>query len=134
MPFFLWLRFLTAQRLLMLHRRHLEAGKRDARRDAAPFPDATSDSLADEVATSGTSPTEGALRSELRAHVLEALDAMDADDRRVLALRHFEELSNLEAARELGIEPAASSKRYVRALRRLKAALEAHGGAGEGLP
>ena len=30
MPFFLWLRFLAGQRLLMLHRRHLGAQARDA--------------------------------------------------------------------------------------------------------
>ena len=38
-------------------------------------------------------------------------------------LRHFEELSNAETAAELGIAPPAASKRYVRALRRLQAAL-----------
>jgi RNA polymerase sigma-70 factor, ECF subfamily len=41
-----------------------------------------------------------------------------------LALRHFEELSNQETAAVLGIQPAAASKRYVRALERLKGALE----------
>jgi hypothetical protein len=30
MPFFLWWRFLTAQRLLILHRRHLGAQARSA--------------------------------------------------------------------------------------------------------
>ena len=131
MPLFLWLRFLTAQRLLMLHRRHLTAGKRDARRDAraAAFPDATNDSLAEHLEARGTTPTDGAARAESRARLLETLDAVDPDDRRVLVLRHFEELSNVEAARELDIEPAAASKRHVRALRRLKAALDAPPGA-----
>jgi RNA polymerase sigma-70 factor (ECF subfamily) len=129
MPFFLWLRFLTAQRLLMLHRRHLLTGKRDARRDAhgRAIPDATNDSLADQLEARGTTPTQGAARAEFRARILQTLDAVDPDDRRVLALRHFEELTNVEAARELGIEPAAASKRYVRALKRLKAALDAPG-------
>ena len=44
---------------------------------------------------------------------------MDPIDREVLALRHFEELSNADAASVLGIQPAAASKRYVRALARL---------------
>ena len=52
-----------------------------------------------------------------------ALDQLDPTDREVLALRHFEELSNLETAAVLGIQPAAASKRYVRALERLKGAL-----------
>jgi RNA polymerase sigma-70 factor (ECF subfamily) len=49
---------------------------------------------------------------------------MDPLDREVLALRHFEELSNTETAALLGIQPAAASKRYVRALARLKQILE----------
>ena len=52
-----------------------------------------------------------------------ALDRLDPIDREVLALRHFEELSNNEVAALLGIRKAAASKRYVRALERLKSAL-----------
>jgi RNA polymerase sigma-70 factor (ECF subfamily) len=50
----------------------------------------------------------------------DALEAMNETDREVLALRHFEELSNVETAAVLGIEPAAASKRYVRALEKLR--------------
>ena len=114
------------------HRRHLTAGKRDARRDAeGGFPDATNESLVEQLEAQGTTPTDGAARNEVRARLLETLDTVDPDDRRVLALRHFEELSNVEAARELGIEPAAASKRYLRALRRLKVALDERGERGE---
>ena len=45
---------------------------------------------------------------------------MDSLDREVLALRHFEELTNSEVAETLGIEQKAASIRYIRALRRLK--------------
>jgi RNA polymerase sigma-70 factor (ECF subfamily) len=44
-------------------------------------------------------------------------------DREVLVVRHFEHLSNGEAAELLGISPAAASKRYISALKRLKAIL-----------
>ena len=44
-------------------------------------------------------------------------------DREVLLLRHFEELSNKEAAAVLGIQENAASNRYVRALGRLKGLL-----------
>ena len=44
---------------------------------------------------------------------------MDAVDREVIALRHFEELSNVETATVLGIETSAASKRYLRAMKRL---------------
>ncbi|MGL4421598.1 MAG: sigma factor-like helix-turn-helix DNA-binding protein [Gemmataceae bacterium] len=48
------------------------------------------------------------------------MEGLEPLDREVLALRHFEELSNAESAQVLGILPAAASKRYVRALARLK--------------
>ena len=41
------------------------------------------------------------------------------DDREILAMRHFDELSHPEAA-ILGITPDAAMQRYARALRRLK--------------
>ena len=41
----------------------------------------------------------------------------------MLILRHFEELTNAEAAQMLGIQNSAASKRYVRAICRLKEAL-----------
>jgi RNA polymerase sigma-70 factor (ECF subfamily) len=53
----------------------------------------------------------------------QALDGMDPIDREVIALRHFEELGNDEVAQVLGLSIAAASKRYVRALLRLKAAV-----------
>ena len=45
---------------------------------------------------------------------------MDSMDREVLALCHFEELSNGEAARALGIDPGTASTRDPRALKGLK--------------
>ncbi len=56
--------------------------------------------------------------------VTERLDEMNETDREVLALRHFEELTNKETAEVLGIEPKAASIRYVRALACLKEVLK----------
>ena len=53
----------------------------------------------------------------------DALNMLDAGERQSLALRHFEQLSNSEAAQELGIKEAAASKRYIRALVRLRGIL-----------
>ena len=58
--------------------------------------------------------------AELKIRVQEALNSMDPNDREVLILRHFEELSNGETAQVLGIKPSAAVNRYVRALKRLK--------------
>jgi RNA polymerase sigma-70 factor (ECF subfamily) len=54
----------------------------------------------------------------------EALNTLEPLGREVLALRHFEELSNNETAQVLGLSKAAASNRYVRELARLKAVLD----------
>jgi RNA polymerase sigma-70 factor, ECF subfamily len=125
MPFYLWVRFLAAQRLLKLRRFHVGAKKRDARRQVAVLPsgpEATTASLVAHLVATGASPSGVAALGEMRRRLAEVLDAMDATDREVLALRHFEEMSNAEVARTLAIEPDAASKRYLRALARLKEA------------
>jgi RNA polymerase sigma-70 factor (ECF subfamily) len=80
-------------------------------------------SLAAQLLGRRTTPSQAAVRAELRARVREALNCMEALDREVLALRHFEQLSNAETAQVLGIGETAASNRYVRALKRLKKAL-----------
>jgi len=126
-PFYVWLRFIAAQRVLILHRRHIRAQGRAVGREEAlegvAGAAATSVSLAAELIGRETSPTRAAARAEMRERLAEALEAMEPIDREVLALRHFEELSNVDAARVLGLESDAASKRYVRALRRLKGIL-----------
>ena len=124
MPPFLWLRFLTIQRLMILHRKHLGADARDVGREVSlytgPAPQATSVSLAAMLMGRLTSPTRAARRAEMQLRLQEALNSMDPTDREVLTLRHFEELSNSEVAEILGIKQTAASNRYVRALKRLK--------------
>ncbi|HEX4148521.1 MAG TPA: sigma-70 family RNA polymerase sigma factor [Pirellulales bacterium] len=124
MPFIVWLRLVAGQRLVDLHRQHLGAQRRDARAEvslpAGGSPSASSAGMAAELAGHLTSPSHAAARAETRAALEAALEKLDPIDREVLALRHFEELSNRETATILGIEPSAASKRYLRALERLK--------------
>ena len=124
MPVFLWLRFLTGQRLLMVHRRHLGAKMRDAGQEVSLYrgalPQASSVSLAAQLLGRMTSPSLAAVRAEMQLKLQEALNGMDPIDREVLTLRHFEELSNAETAAVLGLQKAAASNRYIRALKRLK--------------
>ena len=127
MPFFLWLRFLTRQALAGMHRHHLGTQARDPRREVSlsprPLTGATSEALALHLLGQGSSPSEAMARSEMQLRLEEALNRLDSDEREILAMRHFELLSNSEAARELGIGEAAASKRYIRALARMKGIL-----------
>lgn len=134
---FIWLRLILQQTLADVHRRHLGARMRDAARDVplqgdAPLGQSTSASLAIQLTGHLTSPSRAAMRAEAFERVRAAIDTMDPVDREVLALRHFEELTNGEVADVLGIGAKAASIRYVRALRRLKAILSAE--AADGSP
>jgi RNA polymerase sigma-70 factor (ECF subfamily) len=134
---FLWLRLVVAEQLVNLHRRHLGAQMRDARREVSlyrdAYPVASSAALAAQLLGKHTSPSEAALRAERLLRLQEALNALDPIDREVLSLRHFEQLSRAETAQALGIEEAAASKRYIRALKRLKDSLADMPGGLEGI-
>jgi RNA polymerase sigma-70 factor (ECF subfamily) len=124
MPFFLWLRYLVGQRILDQHRRHLGAQARDAGREVSLYhgamPETTTAALAAHLLGRMTTPSQAAIRAERKIRLQEALNSMDLLDREVLVLRHYEQLSNGEAALVLGLDKSAASKRYARALIRLK--------------
>jgi RNA polymerase sigma-70 factor (ECF subfamily) len=123
-PFFLWLRSVVGQRLVALHRHHLGTQGRDAAREISLFgggmPEASSEILAARLEGTVTGPSQQAIRAELSQLLQEALDRLDPLDREVVALRHFEQLNNTEVAQVLGLGESAASKRYVRALEKLK--------------
>src|SRR6516225_8669977 len=124
LPFFLWLRHLTGEKLIDAHRRHLGAQMRDAAQEVSlhrgPMPAASSASLAAQLLGRLTSPSQAAVKAETRLRVQEVLNRMEPLDREVLTLRHFEELSNAEVAQTLGLNESTASSRYLRALKRLK--------------
>jgi RNA polymerase sigma-70 factor (ECF subfamily) len=135
LPFFLWLRLLTGQRLLAIHRQHLGAKMRAVGKEAhlghGAMPQATSASLAAQLLGRLSTPSQAAMRAEMQHRLQEALNSMDPIDREVLVLRHFEELSNDETAEVLGLQKAAASNRYVRALKRLRSILQSMPGFSE---
>jgi RNA polymerase sigma-70 factor (ECF subfamily) len=137
LPFFLWLRLEVGQKLVDVHRFHLGAQMRDAGQEVSlhrgPLPQVTSVSLAEHLLGKLTSVSRVAMRAELQFRVQEALNSMHPHDREVLVLRHFEELSNAEAAEVLGIKPSAAVNRYVRALKRLKDVFQGMPGGIEGI-
>jgi RNA polymerase sigma-70 factor (ECF subfamily) len=139
LPLFLWLRGVVTNQMLAIHRFHLGTHMRDAKRelslDALWKLDDTSAALCEHLTGHLTSPSVAAVRVEVRRRLAEALDKINATDREVLALRHFEQLTSAEAAQILGIEERAAAKRYVRALERLKQILsEMPGGLSEVRP
>jgi RNA polymerase sigma-70 factor (ECF subfamily) len=127
-PFFLWLRHLAGLKLAELHRHHLGTQMRDADREVSIYrgalPEANSVSLAAHLLGTLTSPSQAAVRAERRIRLQEALNSLDPIDREILALRHFEQLSNQETAAVLEMSPSGTTARHMRALKRLRAILE----------
>jgi len=121
-PFYVWLRQLTWQRLVKLHQHH-QAGKRHVAREQPPAPALNDDSaaaLAQHLLGRGASPSSQLVRKELRRRVQNALDLLAERDREVLVLRYLEGLSSKETAAVLGIREGAAKVRHLRALERLR--------------
>jgi RNA polymerase sigma-70 factor, ECF subfamily len=124
---FLWLRLIAAQTLSNAHRSHLGVQGRSVLKERSLpggicLPDA-SVSLSFHFVDKLSSPSQKLSRDELVEKMHQVLETIRPADQEIIALRHFEELTNQEVAVVLNIRPKAASIRYVRALERLQAAM-----------
>jgi RNA polymerase sigma-70 factor (ECF subfamily) len=123
LPFYAWLRQITWEALVRLHRRHIRAGRRSVRREreeAPGLPDESAHQLAARLAARAGSPSAGLRQAELRERLHAALGRLAEADREVLVLRYLEDLSTRELAAVLGLSESAVKMRQLRALRRLR--------------
>jgi RNA polymerase sigma-70 factor (ECF subfamily) len=130
LPFYPWLRTLAWDHLAKQYRRHLKARGRSVLREEPSIlnlPDESAAELANRLVTSATSPSQQAIRREVRERVRKALAALSERDREVLILRHLEQLSVLETAEILNIKPGAVKVRHLRALERIRKLLPSSG-------
>ena len=127
LPFHLWLRQIAQDHVIDAHRKHRVAGVRSVDREqalaAASFADRSSIDLAGQLRDPALTPAASALRRELERRFQDAIDQLEADDREIILLRHFEHLTNGEAARALSLSEPAAGMRHLRALRRLRGIL-----------
>ena len=82
--FYPWLRSIAWERLVKLHRRHITAARRSVRRERGldlPLPDESVAALLDCLPATGFAPSDRALRAELQARALEALNELNDLDR-----------------------------------------------------
>jgi RNA polymerase sigma-70 factor, ECF subfamily len=125
LPFYPWLRQIAQRRLIELHRRHVQAGRRSVTREVGlpGLPDHSALALADRLFARASSPSARLRRQERRDRVRAALAALPEQDREVLVLRILEALPTRDTAAVLGISEVAVRSRQVRALDRLKVLL-----------
>jgi RNA polymerase sigma-70 factor (ECF subfamily) len=127
MPFHLWLRHMAQDHVIDAHRRHRQAQRRSLDREQSLRPaglaDQSSIQLAAQLFDQELTPASAAIQHELQRRLEAAIADLDADDREVILMRHFEQLSNQEVATVLNLSEAAASMRHLRALRRLRSFL-----------
>lgn len=124
MPFHLWLRQMTTDRIIDAHRRHRVSKKRSVDLEQAPVVAANLDhssiNLGAQICDGELTPAAAAIQNELQRKFEEAVDEMDEIDKEIIVMRHFEKLTNQEVAQVLELSEPAASMRYLRAMRRLR--------------
>jgi RNA polymerase sigma-70 factor (ECF subfamily) len=131
LPFHLWLRRIALDHVIDAHRRHHEAARRSLDRErplglgagTSALSGRSSFDLAVQLKDPALTPAAEAIRGELQRRFQWAIQELEGQDREIILLRHFEQLSNHEAADVLGMSDAAAGMRHLRALRRLRAIL-----------
>ena len=122
-PVFIWLRFLVGQQVQIAHRKHRSTNKRSVTKEVRNARLSTTSlltELAQYMLASDTTPSMVISQQELNENIRNHVESLEEIDREILTLRHFEELTNAEAATELSISNSAASKRYHRALKKLR--------------
>jgi RNA polymerase sigma-70 factor, ECF subfamily len=122
-----WLRQILASRVAKLIRHYQGSARRDVRleRELEQDLDQTSQRIDVGLVAPSSSPSQRAVRREQTVLLAEALGRLAADDREVVILRHLEERTFPEVAERMGRSVDSVKKLWVRALGRLRQALEA---------
>ena len=127
---FVWLRGVAFDRLAKLQRQHLGTQGRAVARECR-LPENSSVHLAQHLAARTDTASAVLSRKEIHRQLQLAIDQLSDEDRDVILMRHFEEMTNLEVAEALGIKPTTATMRHGRALARLKKQLSKQSAFGE---
>lgn len=125
-PFYPWLRQIAWNRLIDLHRIHIRASKRSVTREEdleMRLSAHSTHQLAKKLLAKDLSPSEGAVREELRRRLQDALARLPASYREVLVMRQLERLTTSEIAVALGIAEGTVKSRHFRALEKIRCML-----------
>jgi RNA polymerase sigma-70 factor, ECF subfamily len=124
MSFRLWLRQIARDRIIDAHRRHRVSAKRSVDREKSLTAPADMNrstmELAFQLQDPELTPQAAATQQEMLRRVEAAISELPEADAEVIAMRHYERLSNQEIAQVLELTEPAASMRYLRAVRRLR--------------
>ena len=114
-----WLKALTWQRMKYVLRANFVAERRSLTKEVHTTHNDDSYCVVSNQPAMQSSVGSRIVRFETGEHIRAALAKLESGDCQILRLRVFEGMSNKATAEVLGIECAAATKRYVRALGRL---------------
>ena len=127
LPFHVWIRQMAKDRLIDAHRRHRQTARRSMDREqplVAAANDQSSIDLLNQLRDQELTPAAAATWHELQRRFEQACGRLDDQDQEIVLMRHFEHMSNSDAAAALELTPQAASMRYLRAMRRLRTLLD----------
>lgn len=122
-PVYFKLRTILFQTITALERKHLQSQKRDAYKElevSDQQEDATAKLNWNMFADSVTGPLTKLARLDRYELLKKAMASLSENDRQILELRHFDNMSNMDCAEVLHITAKNASIRYIRALERLQ--------------
>ena len=125
--FYPWLRQITLNRMIDLHRHHVLAAKRSIEREE-PLANAINDNSAAQLANhfvdGHSSPSRRLAHAELKQRVMDALDQLSNEDREIVVMRHLEELPVKEIADVMNMPAGTVMTRHFQAVRKLRRMLD----------
>jgi RNA polymerase sigma-70 factor (ECF subfamily) len=127
MPFHLWLRHIARDHVIDAHRKHRKAQRRSIDREQSLAPRALAEhssiEMMGQILDQEMTPATAAIRHELEQRLAAAISRLEEDDREIILMRLYEQLSNQEIAALYNLTEPAAAMRYLRAVRRLQATL-----------
>ena len=115
---------MAKDRMIAAHRRNREAQRRSVDREqslqASANSDASSRNYLVELRDQELTPAAANIRKEMEIRFLQAIEQLEEEDKEVILMRHYEQLTNSEVAEALGLSQPAAGMRHLRALRRLR--------------
>jgi RNA polymerase sigma-70 factor, ECF subfamily len=127
MPFHLWLRHIAKDHVIDAHRKHRKAQRRSIDREQSLVPrglaENSSVQMMGQILDQEMTPATAAIRQELEQRLAQAIGKLEEDDREIILMRLYEQLSNQEIAALYDLTEPAAAMRYLRAVRRLQALL-----------
>ncbi len=126
LPVSLWMRRLIIQRLAKTHRTHIGQELRSVSREVhvEQMVVKATQRMAHRFANHPLTPIGFLIRRENRDQIDDGLKRITESDRQIIFARHVHCRSNKETASCLGFTIHAASKRYTRAVKRLRSVIE----------